>query len=90
MPVRVVLIPGMGADHRLFDGIGLPGHEVLRTDWIPHREGERLSVYAGRFADHYGPCSDAMGWWIHCRSFSPFGMTRTTARAWLAPSCWRS
>lgn len=54
MPVRIVLIPGMGADHRLFDGIELPGHEVLRTAWIPHREGERLSAYAGRFADHYG------------------------------------
>ena len=51
---RVVLIPGMGADHRLFDGIGLPGREVLLTDWIPHRSGESLAAYAGRFADHYG------------------------------------
>lgn len=54
MPARLVLIPGMGADHRLFDGIELPGREVLRTDWIPHRDGEHLSAYAGRFAEHYG------------------------------------
>jgi pimeloyl-ACP methyl ester carboxylesterase len=51
---RLVLIPGMGADHRLFDGIELPGHEVIRTNWIPHRDGEHLSTYAGRFAEHYG------------------------------------
>ncbi len=54
MTARLVLIPGMGADHRLFDGISLPGREVLRTDWIPHRDGEHLSAYAGRFAEYYG------------------------------------
>lgn len=54
MPARLVLVPGMGADHRLFDGIELPGREVLRTDWIPHRDDEHLSAYAGRFAEHYG------------------------------------
>ena len=53
MPARLVLIPGMGADHRLFDGIVLPGRVVLRTDWIPHRDHERLSDYTGRFAEHY-------------------------------------
>lgn len=54
MTARLVLIPGMGADHRLFDGIELPGRDTLRTDWIPHRDGEHLAAYAGRFADHYG------------------------------------
>jgi len=53
-PYRVVLIPGMGADHRLFEGIALPGHDVVRTNWIPHRDGESLSTYAVRFAEHYG------------------------------------
>jgi pimeloyl-ACP methyl ester carboxylesterase len=63
MPARLVLIPGMGADHRLFDGIELPEREVLRTDWIPHRDGEHLSAYAGRFADHYdvGPANILIG-----------------------------
>jgi pimeloyl-ACP methyl ester carboxylesterase len=50
---RVILIPGMGADHRLFDGIQLSGHEVLRTDWIPHRASDDLQTYAARFAAHY-------------------------------------
>ncbi len=44
----------MGADHRLFDGIALPGHDVARANWIPHRDGESLSTYAARFAEHYG------------------------------------
>ncbi len=54
MSHRIVLIPGMGADHRLFDGIKLTGFDVLRANWIPHRDGEKLSAYAARFAKHYG------------------------------------
>lgn len=53
-PCRAVLIPGMGADHRLFDGIILPGNDVLRANWIPHRDDDNLSTYAARFAEHYG------------------------------------
>lgn len=51
---RVILIPGMGADHRLFDGVVLAGHVVLRTNWISHCDDEDLSTYASRFAKHYG------------------------------------
>lgn len=43
----------MGADHRLFDGITLPGHDIIRANWIPHRDRESLSAYASRFAEHY-------------------------------------
>lgn len=53
MMSRIVLIPGMGADHRLYDGIALAGRDVLRTDWIPHRPDEDLLGYAARFAAHY-------------------------------------
>jgi pimeloyl-ACP methyl ester carboxylesterase len=53
MPARLVLIPGMGADHRVFDGIRLPGLDAIRADWIPHRAGESLATYAGRFGVHY-------------------------------------
>jgi len=51
---RLVLIPGMGADHRMFDGIALPEFNLHRANWIPHRVGESLSVYSARFAEHYG------------------------------------
>jgi pimeloyl-ACP methyl ester carboxylesterase len=55
---RLVLIPGMGADPRLFDGMALTGHTVVRTNWIPHHSGEGLRAYAARFAEHYGMSSD--------------------------------
>ncbi len=54
MTQRIVLVPGMGGDHRLFDGIRLTGPDVLRTNWISQRDGEPLSAYATRFAEHYG------------------------------------
>lgn len=58
MNPRILLIPGMGADHRLFDGIVLPGHDVVHADWIPHRPEDDLSAYAARFAAHHGVTSD--------------------------------
>lgn len=57
-PPRIVLIPGMGADHRLFDGLSLAGHEVLRTDWIAHRASDDLAVFARRFAAHHAITAD--------------------------------
>lgn len=58
MAGRMVLIPGMGADSRLFDGIALSGHDTLRVTWIPHRPDEDLATYAARFAAHYGVSSE--------------------------------
>jgi pimeloyl-ACP methyl ester carboxylesterase len=55
---RVMLIPGMGADHRLFDGIQLSGHQVVRTNWIPHHTTDDLQAYAARFAAHYAITSN--------------------------------
>jgi pimeloyl-ACP methyl ester carboxylesterase len=53
-PTRLVLVPGLGADRRLFDHLELPGFEVLRTSWITHDPREDLATYAARFARHYG------------------------------------
>jgi pimeloyl-ACP methyl ester carboxylesterase len=47
---RLVLIPGMGADKRLFDKLSFSGFEVLRTNWIAHEPSEDLQTYADRFA----------------------------------------
>jgi pimeloyl-ACP methyl ester carboxylesterase len=55
---RVILIPGMGADHRLFDGLQLSGHDAVRTDWIPHRATDTIQAYAARFAAHYAITSN--------------------------------
>ncbi len=53
-PTRLVLVPGLGADRRLFDHLELPGFEVLRSSWIAHDPHENLTTYAARFARHYG------------------------------------
>ncbi len=48
MSERLVLIPGLGADARMFEGQrgAFPGSRVL--GWIPHVEGESLGAYAQR------------------------------------------
>ena len=48
---RLVVIPGMGADFRLFAGISFPNWEMEILDYIPHRPGESLRDYALRMLD---------------------------------------
>jgi pimeloyl-ACP methyl ester carboxylesterase len=45
------LIPGLGADHRLFGRLALPGHEVHHLDWPELREGTSLRDYAEALAE---------------------------------------
>jgi pimeloyl-ACP methyl ester carboxylesterase len=45
------LIPGLGADHRLFDRLLLPGHQVHHLDWPELPEGSSLREYAEVLAD---------------------------------------
>jgi pimeloyl-ACP methyl ester carboxylesterase len=48
--MRLILLPGMGADARLFDGLRehLPQVEVL--EWIEHAPNESFADYAARMA----------------------------------------
>lgn len=47
---RLILVPGLGVDHRLF----IPQQEVFANlevpAWIPHRDDDSLAVYAVRLA----------------------------------------
>jgi pimeloyl-ACP methyl ester carboxylesterase len=45
------LIPGMGADKRLFQNFHLPNGKVHHLDWIPHRSSRTLSEYAHLMAE---------------------------------------
>jgi len=45
------LIPGMGADKRLFRHFHLPNGTVHHLDWIPHGESRNLSEYAKLMAE---------------------------------------
>lgn len=48
----------MGADQRMFAGLGLHGPDILGADWIPHHGDEDLDAYALRFARHHGLTTD--------------------------------
>lgn len=47
---RLVLLPGLGADRRLFHRQQLPGVQVELLDWIEPIRGESLREYAVRLA----------------------------------------
>jgi len=49
--INYYLIPGMGADKRLFQHFHLPNGIVHHLDWIPHRESKNLSDYAALMAE---------------------------------------
>jgi pimeloyl-ACP methyl ester carboxylesterase len=45
------LVPGMGADKRLFGNFHLPNGKVHFLDWIPHGSSSNLSEYASLMAE---------------------------------------
>lgn len=52
--IKVFLIPGLGADTRLYKNIVLPkGYERIPADWISPTENDNLSSYSQKLIDHY-------------------------------------
>jgi len=49
--INYYLIPGMGADNRLFRHFHLPNGQVHHLDWIHHRESRTLAEYAALMAE---------------------------------------
>ncbi|MFB9844436.1 alpha/beta hydrolase [Mucilaginibacter ginsenosidivorans] len=50
---KVFLIPGLGADYRIYKNIDLAGYDVVNIGWIePYRE-DTLATYAQKLIDHY-------------------------------------
>ena len=47
---KIYCISGLGADHRLFRHIAIPGHELVPMPNIPHQVTETLASYASRMA----------------------------------------
>lgn len=47
---KIYLLPGLGADHRLFNYQSQALPEVVVPEWLPPNEGECLSQYAQRWA----------------------------------------
>lgn len=55
----LVLLPGMGADRRLFQAQQGALENLILANWLPHEPGETLAGYARRMARAYdpgGPC----------------------------------
>ena len=50
---RVFLIPGLGADTRIYKNIDLQGHEVAPVNWIDPDENDTLTTYAQKLMDAY-------------------------------------
>lgn len=50
---KIFLIPGLGADARIFQYIDLQGHEVMPISWVEPESQDTLSTYAQKLIDHY-------------------------------------
>lgn len=50
---KIFLIPGLGADTRVYNKIDLNDHEVVCINWIEPHKTDTLSTYAQRLIYHY-------------------------------------
>jgi pimeloyl-ACP methyl ester carboxylesterase len=50
---RIFLIPGLGADTRVYNNIDLSDHDVICVDWIEPHETDTLQTYAQKLIYHY-------------------------------------
>lgn len=50
---NVFLIPGLGADTRIYKNMILPGYGIIYVDWIDPDKSDTLSTYAQKLIDKY-------------------------------------
>jgi pimeloyl-ACP methyl ester carboxylesterase len=50
---KIFLIPGLGADTRVYKNIDLSGHEVIYVDWIQPNKTDTLATYAQKLINQY-------------------------------------
>jgi len=50
---RIYIIPGLGADTRIYKNIDLHGHEVIAVNWIVPNKNDTLGDYAQKLIDQY-------------------------------------
>ncbi|HTD39248.1 MAG TPA: alpha/beta hydrolase [Mucilaginibacter sp.] len=50
---KIFLIPGLGADERIFQYLDLQGHQVIAVKWIEPEKQDNLSTYAQKLIDYY-------------------------------------
>lgn len=47
----IYLFSGLGADHRAFDRLALPGYRLVHIRWVPPLRKESMSAYAARIRE---------------------------------------
>jgi pimeloyl-ACP methyl ester carboxylesterase len=50
---KIFLIPGLGADERIYQYINLQENETIPVKWIEPEKKDTLSTYAQKLIDHY-------------------------------------
>lgn len=55
---RIFLIPGLGADCRIYKNINLDGHYVIMANWITPDATDTLSSYSQKIIDQYNISKD--------------------------------
>lgn len=50
---KIFLIPGLGADYRIYKNIDLSGHDVVNVSWIEPEKHDTLATYAQKLIDKY-------------------------------------
>ncbi|MEO6849216.1 MAG: alpha/beta hydrolase, partial [Mucilaginibacter sp.] len=50
---KIFLIPGLGADYRIYKHIELPEHEIVYVEWITPDENDTLVSYTQKLIGHY-------------------------------------
>ena len=56
---QLILLPGLGADHRLFEPQRRAFPQLIVPPWLPPRRKESLPDYAARMVDTVAPSRDA-------------------------------
>ncbi|MFI5136265.1 MAG: alpha/beta hydrolase [Sphingobacteriales bacterium] len=57
---RIYLIPGLGADCRIYKKLNLGDHDLINIDWIKPEQTDALKDYAQKLIDQYAISSDSI------------------------------
>ncbi|WDF80563.1 alpha/beta hydrolase [Mucilaginibacter sp. KACC 22773] len=57
---RIYIIPGLGADTRIYKNIDLHDHEVIPINWIEPGKADTLAMYAQKLIDQYNIKPDSI------------------------------
>ncbi|HEY4197281.1 MAG TPA: alpha/beta hydrolase [Mucilaginibacter sp.] len=50
---KVFLLPGLGDDYRIFEGIDLQGHEGVHVEWVEPEKQDTLATYSQKLINYY-------------------------------------